>query len=136
MDILLPISLTEGEEDKWRWLEEKCNSYSVKSAYFTLIKGRVDGTLEQPTKQVLQQIWKAPIQSKFQVLTWRILLNAVPTRTELKRRGVLKESDPIFCVLCGSEEETIEHLFFKCHVVQQLWERLRLWCGIGWQLCG
>lgn len=31
------------------------------------------------------------------------------------------------CVLCGLQEESFEHLFFKCAIIQGLWNRMRSW---------
>jgi len=34
------------------------------------------------------------------------------------------------CVFCDSQEETSDHCFFKCHVVEQIWRKIWAWWGI------
>lgn len=42
---------------------------------------------------------------------WRALNNLLPTKTNLYKRGVIKES---LCPICGLEEETISHALWDC----------------------
>jgi len=34
------------------------------------------------------------------------------------------------CPLCNIEEETIQHVFFKCLVAQKVWDKCDSWIGI------
>ena len=52
------------------------------------------------------------------MLLWRIGSNSLPTKDNLRRRSV--SSDPI-CVLCRQENETSQHIFFKCPVARAIW---------------
>ena len=44
----------------------------------------------------------------------RVVVDRLPTLVNLKERGAVLES--FMCVMCGEEEETRNHLFFKCNV--------------------
>jgi len=46
-------------------------------------------------------------------------MDKVPTKTNLKRRGV--QLSDVTCVLCGLEEETNTHLFLTCNIAHKIW---------------
>ncbi|GFZ08668.1 hypothetical protein Acr_20g0004760 [Actinidia rufa] len=39
-------------------------------------------------------------------------------------------SDDRLCPLCRSEDETVDHLFFRCRVGGQIWAQIKAWLGI------
>jgi len=49
-----------------------------------------------------------------QVTIWRVLKDKIDTIVNLERCGLVMIST--LCVMCGDEEETTSHLFFKCRV--------------------
>lgn len=64
-----------------------------------------------------------PIKVNF--LHWRLLLNRIPNRSLLNKRGVNVNS--IFCPLCGLHEEDTQHLFAYCSFARSIWCHIRLW---------
>jgi len=36
----------------------------------------------------------------------------------------------VMCVMCGRLEESIQHLFFICTVIERLWQLCDKWVGI------
>jgi len=58
--------------------------------------------------------WSFKVLSSTQVVAWWVLLNKMATRDNLGRRGVVLESNR--CVMCGGEEETVNHAFFSCKI--------------------
>ncbi|XP_039683130.1 uncharacterized protein [Medicago truncatula] len=57
---------------------------------------------------------KAP--PSVQNFLWRLAKDILPTRSRLRRKGVLNDT---ICPLCFEEEETPEHLFMCCRFSQQ-----------------
>ena len=49
---------------------------------------------------------------------WRALNNLLPTRKNLKRRGVVTET---LCPLCGREEEDVAHVLWNCPAASDVW---------------
>jgi len=82
-------------EDVWSWSLTPDGRYSVKSAYSLLIKGLPDaGAPHGDTLQATTRIWKSWAPPKVIVFSWQLLLDRIPTRSNLVRRGVpLPERD-------------------------------------------
>jgi len=52
----------------------------------------------------------------------------MPTKVNLFKRGVQLET--YVCPLCKRVEETAQHLFINCVVVQEVWDAYERWIGI------
>ena len=59
---------------------------------------------------------------KVRVFWWRILHNSLPSKAELKRRHVEKESH---CEVCGDPDETLYHIIFSCTVARKFWGEVK-----------
>ncbi|OAY67736.1 putative ribonuclease H protein [Ananas comosus] len=87
---------------QWRWNTD--GQFSVKSAYSALTDGGVRDAC-------VSKIWELKIPLKFKVFGWLVLKKRTLTRDILVKRGI--SNDPT-CVLCGTHEETVDHLFCRC----------------------
>jgi len=61
------------------------------------------------------------------VFALRLLLDRLPTRSKLARRGV--QLGNMQCPLCQVGVETAQHLFNTCIVAQQVWDHCERWVG-------
>jgi len=77
---------------------------------------------------VFNSLWQAKAKPKVLTTPWRILLDKVPTRANLIRRGVIVNL--IMCPLCNLSEETSQHLFLDCVFAQRVWSRCYRWIGV------
>ena len=59
-------------------------------------------------------------------VTWRLAHQVLPVRVMLYR---FKITNVASCGLCGSQPETLDHLFLQCHVVQPIWSSIRSQLG-------
>jgi len=66
---------------------------------------------------------------KAQMLGWRVLLDKLPTKTNLLVRGVQLQHS--LCELCHAHEENAEYLFFSCKVSQMVWNMCDRWLGVS-----
>lgn len=60
----------------------------------------------------LNQMWKDNVLSKVELFGWRLLLNALPSRSELCNRGPKHVLSGSLCHLCDFEKELMGHLLF------------------------
>lgn len=58
-----------------------------------------------------QKIWSAPIQVRVKHFLWRLARNILPTKTNLKSKGVDVDDT---CELCHYANESTNHLFTNC----------------------
>lgn len=67
-------------------------------------------------------LWKLNFPPKIRVFCWRVMHNSLPSKFELKRRHVAKESH---CEMCGDAAESLYHVFFSFPVVKRLWAEVK-----------
>ena len=59
---------------------------------------------------------------------WLVIQGRIQTKNRLAKFQKLPNT---ICVLCGLEEEDIQHLFFACEITQQCLIALKRW--LGWK---
>ena len=59
-------------------------------------------------------------------VAWMVCLGRLPTKDRLSRHGVITDGR---CVLCG-DKESIDHLCFKCHDAEDVWNSFLDWMPI------
>ncbi|KAL4584401.1 hypothetical protein LXL04_009002 [Taraxacum kok-saghyz] len=69
--------------------------------------------------------WNNWIPLKINFFGWRAVLNRLPTKLELAKRGVPIPS--AYCRFCGQMEEDDSHLFLQCTWIKEVWERWSTW---------
>ncbi|KAJ0597447.1 putative reverse transcriptase zinc-binding domain-containing protein [Helianthus annuus] len=72
--------------------------------------------------------WKGWVPLKCKIMVWRAMLNRMPTKVDLSKRGVTLPND--LCNLCDSEAETTNHLFIGCTFAADIWARVVSWCRL------
>lgn len=92
-------------EDEWRWKLEDRGCFTVGSTYKKLAAASIGedrwGVAEN---RVFSKIWKSPAPSRVVALSWKGLLNRVPTRVNLAWRNVLPLDASSNCVFCNEVE--------------------------------
>lgn len=78
-------------------------------------------------------LWQIRIKGKIKMFLWKCNHRALPVRVELNQRKMQVDS---ICLLCGDEEETVEHLFFNYDRAKRIWAISPVtWDGIQRQSC-
>ena len=65
-----------------------------------------------PHLDVFKYLWKAKAFPCVVTTVWRVLMNSLPTRECLSRRGVMMNTT--LCALCQIKDESYQHLFLEC----------------------
>jgi hypothetical protein len=110
------------QHDRLVWLGSTKGDFNVKSAYH-FPKSLVDSNNESNSSMNnVTKIWKEVWQVKGpRVLTtflWKACANILPTRDNLRRRGVVEES---ICPICKLELETVSHALWHCLAASNVW---------------
>ena len=105
------------------WAFEKHGQYSVRSAYRLLKVEQAAGETGASREcEHWQTVWKLDVPPKVRVFWRRVLHNSLPSKFELKRRHVAKES---FCEYCGDPEETLYHVAIQCPLARRFWAEVK-----------
>jgi len=104
-------------------MTRKGEDFFVKSAYECVTK------IDSCNKSIIfEQLWMSRAFPNVQITAWRVLLDRLPTRLNLSRRGVGVNTS--FCALCQKWYESAQHLFLECEVALQVWNWCFRWIGI------
>lgn len=108
--LLENIQLTSVEDViRWRWSSN--GLFSVHNAYNFFINGGI-------TSSFPMSIWFLSVPEKIKLFIWLAYHNRLLTADNLRKRNF---PTPQSCPLCGSDEETTEHLLLACHFSSQIW---------------
>ena len=109
-------------QDVWRWKASEDGVFTVSSAK------RLISSSPSPNN-IVQMKWKGWVPLKCKIFVWRAAINRIPTKWELRRRGVNLQS--VLCSLCDSEMETATHMFTGCCFATEVWSRVEAWCRLS-----
>ena len=110
--ILNSVSLNE-DTDSLIWQHESNGIYSSSSLYSIInFRGVVP--------VFIPSVWKIISPSRVNIFLWLLANNKLMTKYNLKKRGIEKPPECLFC----SENESIQHLFFDCVVAKQIWKHV------------
>nr|GEV91183.1 RNA-directed DNA polymerase, eukaryota [Tanacetum cinerariifolium] len=72
--------------------------------------------------------WVKYVPIKVNVFAWKVMIDALPTRFNLSRRGIGIQSTS--CPICDCGVESTEHLIFRCSLIRQLGRKVLKWWNI------
>ncbi|GJY97005.1 RNA-directed DNA polymerase, eukaryota, reverse transcriptase zinc-binding domain protein [Tanacetum coccineum] len=88
--------------DRWMWTRNSSGEFTVASVRQFIDDKICIGRDHKTT-------WIRFIPNKVNIHAWKVMLNALPTKFNISRRGI--QIDSIICVNCGIGVETTNHLF-------------------------
>lgn len=94
------VALKREDHDSWIWEAASDGVFSVKSAYEVLL-----GPTLVEASPVFKKLRKIVAPSKALSFIWRVMLDRIQTKINLKRRGILQQGPQCLCVLCQHHEE-------------------------------
>jgi len=120
--ILLHNIVLQGSVlDRWRWLLDPINGYSVKGTHHFLTMA------DTPMKRGLfDDVWHRQVPLKVSLFAWRLLRNRLPTKDNLVRRQILHIDDNVCMIGCGTME-TADHFLFTCDTFGRVWFLVMQW---------
>ncbi|XP_058202998.1 uncharacterized protein LOC131317467 [Rhododendron vialii] len=101
--------------DSLVWHHTKNGNYSIKTGYhlaFQALSPQANGPYSSftPNKKLWDVIWQLNIPHKMRHLWWRASSNSLATKENLMR---MRCGSSKTCPICGSFDESIEHLLFN-----------------------
>jgi len=123
--LLSDIVLQDTILDRWRWVLDPINGYSVNGTYQYLTT-----SVDHAYRFLSDMVWLKQVPLKVSVFVWRLLHNRLPTKDNLLRRRVLHLDDTT-CVGGCDSQETAVHFLFRCDIFGSLWHLIYQWLGIS-----
>jgi hypothetical protein len=93
---------------------EENGMFSVRSIYKKLEALTALDEVPGEEMRVFTQVWKCAAPSKVVDLSWKALLNRIPTRLNLVRRNAIPNNIDLLCVFCNEMVESTNHLLVHC----------------------
>jgi hypothetical protein len=120
------------EDDCWRWLEDVDGGFFVKSSY-NLLSKELESVeeMEGELVVVLDQIWESSALLKVVAFSWELLLDRIPTRSNIVIRGILALDGSCEFLGCIGQVESYTHLFLHCPSAMKVWGEIFKWLGIS-----
>jgi len=115
--------LSKEEKDIQVWGNDEKGCFTINAAYEYLAKHERGSRLD-----VYETLWKSKAFPSVLTTTWRVLMDRIPTRECLSRRGVTMNS--ILRALCQTKNESCQHLFLECRYAMSVWSMCYRWMGI------
>ena len=72
-------------------------------------------------RQAHSDLYKVTNVTKYRSFQYRLLQRALVTNIQLEKWNIIQSN---LCHFCQQETETVPHLLWNCHIVQQLWRRI------------
>ncbi|GKV31918.1 hypothetical protein SLEP1_g40572 [Rubroshorea leprosula] len=104
------VKISSGYPNKCEWIYySKDGHYSMKIAYSMLAKEQSGSN----GAKIFERIWNSMPSSKISTFNWRLMLDRIPTKGNLLKRGVIKNTEDRKCIFCEEKEEDSNHLFLN-----------------------
>ncbi|GJR38064.1 RNA-directed DNA polymerase, eukaryota [Tanacetum coccineum] len=103
------------------WSLENSREFSVASIRKVIEEKRFPG-VNSLTR------WVKSVPIKVNIIAWKIITDALPTRFNISRRGI--KIDSIACPICNDGVESTSHLFFQCSLVRQIAQKISSWWNV------
>lgn len=128
----IEICPKNGEPDEVLWPHGSFNNFSGKS-YLEWLQ-EVVGVREFDllAKSALRVMCETKISSKVKSLRWRLILDRLPTRSNLAKRGIIHNPHDKVYVFCFGLDEDIHHVFIYRPRIVLVWKKILVWIGVNW----
>ncbi|XP_058754112.1 uncharacterized protein LOC131627290 [Vicia villosa] len=126
--------IQEGK-DFVEWSLDSEKGFTVSSCYALYAQRRIPFGPFNRHDEALELIWKMEIPFRIKSFGWRLFVDRLPTKDLLVYRGINLTSTNLKCVFCDLHLEDRDHLFFKCNVINFVWNEIAKWVDFpGWNM--
>lgn len=116
-EVIGDYSLTD-KPDRWNW-ELSSNGFFSATSMRSFVEKVFLGAGDKET------IWNSLVPSRVNIFIWRVMMDRLPTRDNLIKLKV--DLDSALCPVCGSDNESIQHMLFKCPIASEVWRFIERW---------
>lgn len=87
--------------------------------------------LEEDLTETLWSLWRAKIAIGIKTFGWRMFLNRLSNRDQLRRRRrrILHDAHDPICLFGFYGKETLDHILFQCLYLTKFGRQMEKWIG-------
>ncbi|KAK8560962.1 hypothetical protein V6N13_026397 [Hibiscus sabdariffa] len=126
--LLSEYRLSESMEDKLIWIHGVAGSFSVKK-----LSSLLNSVNLEASEFNFERVWKLKVPPKIRSFVWMLVLDRLPSKEFLLKRGVNIPIDMAGCPWCGLGVENTFHLLIGCRFVTVFWQRICVWWKRHWE---
>lgn len=105
--------LNLDSRDVISWKHNKSGQYTIKDGFEIVNKDDMAGN-----DGIWRRVWMPGILPKITFFTWSAMHGKILTLDNLQKKGFSLANK---CIMCGKENETVDHLLPHCHIVGFIW---------------
>lgn len=94
----------------------KKSAYSIGDTYEYLMKNG-----DRPKWRWCKRTWGRDSSLRHDLMLWKVLNGAILTSARLASLGMSIDNR---CKFCNIMPETVDHLYFECHLIHQIWKKV------------
>ncbi|XP_058733104.1 uncharacterized protein LOC131604696 [Vicia villosa] len=114
VEILANVKPMDMVQDDFKWWPVAGGVFTLKRCYH-LFRDRLEEDVVDANKlMALYQFWKTQVPSKLKVFGWRVILDILPSKMQLAKRGIIRNEQDKMCEFCGVVVEDLNHLILSC----------------------
>jgi hypothetical protein len=98
--LLDQVHLSPADSDRRRCIPKAASVFTVKSVYVHLQNRFGSEQLDPILEKALKKHWCTNDASKVSIFVWRLLIDKLPTREALFRKGIITNNLDTCCVFC------------------------------------
>jgi len=114
------LNNNNNNDDVFHWNLNQSGMFTVSSMYKLLIL-MYKVLISNGNVQFDKYLWKLKMPLKLKIFLWYLKRGVVLTKVNLARYNWKGNKQCCFC----SSDETIQHLFFDCHIAKFLWRAVQ-----------
>ncbi|KAK8578605.1 hypothetical protein V6N13_100433 [Hibiscus sabdariffa] len=126
--LLSKYRLSETLEDKLIWIHDVAGNFSVKKLSYLL-----KSVNPEASEFNFERVWTLKVPSKIRSFVWMLVLDRLPSKEFLLKRGVSIPVDMVGCPWCGLGVENTFHLLIGCRFIMVFWQRICKWWKPSWE---
>jgi hypothetical protein len=88
--------------DRWVWKPNEEDGFSVKTAFDSLMGFHIENHCSNFELKTFSSLWDSPAPSKVVAFSWQLLHDHLPTKDNLRVRGVIQHVADSYCVWCNN----------------------------------
>jgi hypothetical protein len=114
------IRIAPSTTDLYLWTPSTNGLFSTKTAYKIISNLRSSSAFSLFPPTIWNSLWKLNLTDRLKLFLWKIAWDIIPSKIRINDVFPIPIAD-LVCTLCNVEEDSLNHLFFRCAFARIAW---------------